>query len=366
MSLQVIGMIFSRPTSDIEAVSGPEVQPDFIERITKSHEDGGFDRVLVGYWTHAADGFLVAAHAGAAARKLNFLIAHRPGFVAPTLAARKLATLDNLLGGRLALHVISGGSDADQRKDGDYLSHDERYARTEEFIRILKSVWTSDKPVSHNGQYYRFEGAASAVRSTQTPHIPIYFGGVSDAAIDVAARHADLYAFFGEPLADAQAIVRRVRSAAQRHGRAPAFSWSNRPILGRTEKEAWERAHSIFERAVAYRREQGLPVDVPVSGASTSQRLVALAGRGEVLDERLWTPMTKILGGGGNSTSLVGTPEQVARAMLRYRDLGIDSFIIRGWDHEADAAEYGRDLVPVLKDLAAREDRGAHSVAVSA
>jgi hypothetical protein len=113
MTIEIIGMIWARPTSDLETIPGPAVQPEFISRITRLHEDGGFDRILVGYWTNAADTFLVAAHAGAAAPKIKLLLAHRPGFVSPTLAARKLATLDQLLGGRLALHVISGGDDED-------------------------------------------------------------------------------------------------------------------------------------------------------------------------------------------------------------------------------------------------------------
>ncbi|MEA1151609.1 LLM class flavin-dependent oxidoreductase, partial [Klebsiella pneumoniae] len=86
--------------------------------------------------------FLVAAAAGLATSRIGLLLAHRPGFVAPTLAARKLATLEHLLDGRLAVHIISGGSDADQRKDGDYLDHDQRYARSDEFIELLKRTWT--------------------------------------------------------------------------------------------------------------------------------------------------------------------------------------------------------------------------------
>src|SRR4051812_47800561 len=116
MTLHITGMIWARPTSDLEPPHGDAFQPDFIEEITRVHEEAGFDRVLAGYWTNAADGFLVLAQAARAVRRLQFLLAHRPGFVSPTLAARKLATLDHLTGGRLALHVISGGDDADQRK----------------------------------------------------------------------------------------------------------------------------------------------------------------------------------------------------------------------------------------------------------
>ncbi|WP_026869778.1 LLM class flavin-dependent oxidoreductase [Inquilinus limosus] len=357
MTIEIIGMIWARPTSDLETLPGPAVQPEFISRITRLHEEGGFDRVLAGYWTNAADGFLVAAHAGAAAPRIKLLLAHRPGFVAPTVAARKLATLDQLLGGRLALHVISGGDDEDQRKDGDYAGHDARYRRTDEYVEILRRVWTSDGPVSHHGAHYRFDSASPEVKPAQSPHPPIFFGGASEAAIAVAGRHADVYAFFGEPLADARKLIARVRASAARHGREIAFSWSNRPILGRTEKEAWEKARHLLERALAHKEGTAPETLIASSQAINAQRLVALAGRGEVLDERLWTPMALVLGGRGNSTALVGTPEQVARAMLRYREIGVSRYIIRGWDPLPDVAEYGRELVPLLKDLAANEGR---------
>ncbi|HAC68880.1 MAG TPA: alkanesulfonate monooxygenase, partial [Pseudomonas sp.] len=126
MSVQFLGMIGHRLTSEIIAPSGPIFDKGYITRFAQAHELAGFDRILVGYWSDQPDGFLVTALAGQATRTLKFLLAHRPGFVAPTLAARKLATLDHLLDGRLAVHIISGGSDGEQRKDGDWLDHDQR------------------------------------------------------------------------------------------------------------------------------------------------------------------------------------------------------------------------------------------------
>lgn len=363
MSLHVTGMIWARPTSDLEAPTGPAFQPDYIEAITRAHEEAGFDRVLAGYWTNAADGFLVLAHAAAVAKRINFLIAHRPGFVSPTLAARKLATLENLTGGRLALHVISGGDDTDQRKDGDYSDHAARYRRTDEFLGIIRRVWSADAPISHEGEFYRFENAWSDVRPVQSPHLPIFFGGASDAALSVAARHADVYALFGEPLSDTSAMLDRVRAAVPQ-GRDIAFSWSNRPIIAATEKQAWEKAQDIRARALHKQEVAGGAGLIAASGAVNSQRLVGLSRRGEVLDERLWTAMAGVLGGRGNSTALVGTAEQVARAMLRYRPLGVSHYILRGWDPIPDAVQYGAELIPLLRELAEAEDRGRVSVAI--
>nr|WP_255513122.1 LLM class flavin-dependent oxidoreductase [Geminicoccus harenae] len=142
--------------------------------------------------------------------------------------------------------MISGGDDADQQKDGDYLSHAERYARTDEYVDILKRIWTADRPVDHEGRYYRFKGAFSDVKPVQQPHIPIYFGGSSDAATEVAGRHADIYALWGETLAQVEETVAKVRAAAAPHGQSPRFSLSIRPILAATEAAAWAKAEAIL------------------------------------------------------------------------------------------------------------------------
>jgi alkanesulfonate monooxygenase len=246
MPVDFIGMISHRLASEIIPPRGPIFDPDYIRDFARAHEQGGFDRILIGYYSNAPDGFLVAAHAAASTERLGLLLAHRPGFVAPTVAARKLATLDHLSKGRLALHCISGGSDADQRKDGDYVGHDGRYQRTDEYLGILKQIWTAEQPVDHEGAFYRFAGAHSDVKPLQQPHIPIFFGGASDAAIEVGAKHAETYMIWGEPLADVKAMIARVNAAAARYGRQPTYSVSVRPILGKTDEAAWTRARAIL------------------------------------------------------------------------------------------------------------------------
>src|SRR5271157_2092683 len=128
MTIEFIGMIHHRHASEIHPPSGAVLDRGYIRDFAQAAEAATFDRVLVGYFSDGPDGFLLAAAAGAHTERLGFLVAHRPGFVAPTLAARRLATLDQITDGRAALHVISGGDDTDQRRDGDYLSKDERYA----------------------------------------------------------------------------------------------------------------------------------------------------------------------------------------------------------------------------------------------
>jgi alkanesulfonate monooxygenase len=279
--------------------------------------------------------------------------------VAPTLAARKLATLDHFSSGRLAVHIISGGDDDDQHKDGDYLAHDERYARTDEYVDILKRIWTSDRPIDHEGKYYKFKAAFSDVKPVQKPWLPIYFGGSSDAAIEIAGRHADVYALWGEPLDETAQTIRKVRASAAQHGREVRFSLSLRPILAATEKEAWARADHIIQTIQTIRGKATLGPTKNAPQNVGSQRLLAAAARGKVLDKRLWTEVAAATRARGNTTALVGTPEQVAEALLEYYKLGVTTFLIRGFDPLEDAIDYGQELIPLVRREVARREANA-------
>lgn len=353
MSVEIAGWLAPRITSEIIKPTGSPFDKDVITRTARVHEQGGFDTVLVGYFTNAPDGFLVAAHGATVTERLRFLIAHRPGFVSPTVAARKFATLDQLTDGRVSIHLISGGNDADQAKDGDHVDHAGRYRRTDEYTSVLRRTWAEAKPFSHHGEFYAIEQAWSEIRCVQEPHIPIYGGGGSDAAIECLAPHVDTFMLWGEPLADTAVFMDRVRAAAAIHGRTPRFSVSTRPILGRTEGEAWDRARDILERIKASHRgrEPRRPDNI------ASQRLLDVAARQEVYDRCLWTPLAAASGAPGNSTALVGTPETVAAAMVDYYDIGATTLLIRGYDPLNDAEEYGRELIPRVRELVAQRVR---------
>jgi alkanesulfonate monooxygenase len=357
MTIEFIGMIHHRHASEIHPPGPLLFDRGYVREFAQAAETGGFDRVLVGYFSDGPDGFLLAASAAAHTERLGFLVAHRPGFIAPTLAARKFATLDQVTGGRAAIHVISGGDDADQLRDGDTLPKDERYARTDEYVHILKRIWTETGTVDHAGKYYRFVGASTAMRCVQQPRIPIYFGGASDAAIAAAGKHADVYALWGETHAQVRELTARVRAAAAQHGREVRFSLSFRPILGATEDAAWERAKRIKQQIIELRAKAGLSAREPANEGS--RRLLAAAAQGERLDKRLWTGAALLTGARGNTTSLVGTPEQVAEALCDYHALGITTFLIRGFDPLEDAIEYGRSLLPLTRQMITERTRMA-------
>ncbi|MGD8416591.1 MAG: LLM class flavin-dependent oxidoreductase [Pseudomonadales bacterium] len=350
MPVEMIGWIAPQVSSEIVPPQGPVFDPAVIAETARIHEAAGFDRVLIGYFSNAPDGFLIGAHAATVTDRLGFLLAHRPGFVAPTLAARQLATLDQLTGGRLAVHLISGGSDADQAKDGDHVDHAGRYRRTEEYAQVLKKTWTATEPFDFHGEFYSIDRAWSDIRCRTEPHIPIYGGGGSDDAVRHLAPHLDTFMLWGEPLADTAAFMEKVRAAA-RDNRI-RFSVSTRPILGRTEGEAWDRARDIL--AKIEQRTGGRKLPGPENAGS--RRLLDAAAEQEVYDSCLYMALATASGARGNSTALVGTPETVARAMAAYYDIGATRLLIRGYDPLPDAVAYGEELIPRVRTLVAERD----------
>ncbi|WIM09928.1 LLM class flavin-dependent oxidoreductase [Enhydrobacter sp.] len=359
MPVRVIGMIgVAPPAGDatVHVIKGG-ISPSYLAAFAQAHEAAGFDLVLVGYTASSAEGFLVAQYAAHHTGRLGFLIAHRPGFVAPTLAARKIATFDHLTGGRLALHVISGASDAEQHGDGDFAPKEERYRRAAEYLEVMKLAWTSEQRFDFAGEFYHVQGAHSDVRPLRKPHPPLFFGGSSEGALAMGAKHCDVFAAFGEPLAATAERIAEFRARAAAYGRTPAFNMSFRPILAATEGAAWDRARRIL----ASIRKPGDPTGFGNARkplAQSARRLLDFAAKGETHDERLWMPIAEATGAVGNTSCLVGTPEQVARALLEYYKLGVHSFLLRGFDPFEDAVDFGRELIPRLR-VGAEELDGA-------
>lgn len=355
MSVEFIGFIGNNNASEIIPRNGPLLDVNHIETVAKAHENAGFDRALLAFHSTLPDCLQIGQHVANVTEKLNVFIAQRPGFTAPTVFARQFATLDQLSKGRISLNVITGGDPAELAQDGNQIhDKDERYARTSEFLDIVRQEWTSEKPFDYDGKYYQVKGAFSQVKPYQPDGIPVFIAGASDAAVEVAGRHADVFALWGETYEEVRNITTRVRAAAAKNGRpAPRFSLSFRPILADTEEKAWAKADAILERAKALQETTGFaraPAGPPNEG---SKRLLALAAQGSRLDKRLWTGIANLTGARGNSTSLVGTPEQVAEAFLDYHELGVDIFLIRGFDPLIDAIEYGRELIPLTRKLIA-------------
>jgi alkanesulfonate monooxygenase len=358
MPVRVIGMIGVTPPqggATLHIIEGG-LSPAYVGEAARAHEASGFDLVLVGYSSSSAEGFLVALHAAAHTERLGYLLAHRPGFVAPTLMARKIATFDHLAGGRLAVHIITGKTDDEQQGDGDFSPKAERYRRAAEYLELMKLAWLNEQPFDFTGEFYRVRGAHSDVRPLQKPHPLLFFGGASDGALEMGARLCDVYAIYAEPLASTRERMAAFRAHAAAFGRVPGFNVSLRPIIAPTEGAAWDKAHKILAAmggAKGWSRQENTsgPVD------NAGRRLMNFALESDIHDERLWMPIAKATGALGNTSCLVGTPEQVARAILEYYKLGVDSFLIRGFDPFNDTVEFGRELIPRIKAGALAIDR---------
>src|ERR1700727_1298815 len=251
MPVEIIGMVGTRDASEIKGptvdgpvvdwMDGPVVDPGYLLDIARAHDDGGFDRVLIGYGAVSPEGWAIAATVLHQTKPLKVLVAPRPGVVQPAILARMAATLDHLTGGgRIAIHFITGGDEADQRREGDFVPHDVRYRRTAEVMAIARRLWSEDSPFDYEGEFFRYEGAFSSVKPVTPGGIPLYFAGASPAAIEVGASEADVYAFWGDPRADVAARMAAIGAAAGGAGRQLRYSISLRPIIADTEDEAWE------------------------------------------------------------------------------------------------------------------------------
>lgn len=357
MPVRLTGMIGVTPPAgtSLHVIRGA-MSRDYLTEFTRAHEDAGFDSVLVGYYASSAEGFNVALYAATQTKRISFLIAHRPGFVAPTLAARKFGTFDQLTDGRLQIHIIAGTSDKEQQSDGDFLAKADRYRRAGEYLNVMRRVWTESAPFDFEGEFYKVKAAHSDIRPYQQPHPPLYFGGSSTEALVMGAEHCDVFAMYGEPLSETEARIADFRQRAAAYRRTAQFNVSFRPIIAPTEGEAWDKARKLLADIEASTK------ILPPQNES-AQRLFGMAAKSDVFDERLWMGIARATGAPGNTTCLVGTPEQVAQAIMKYYRLGVGSFLLRGFDPLNDAREFGRELIPMIKQGCGDIDRERRAAA---
>ncbi|MFE2528872.1 LLM class flavin-dependent oxidoreductase [Streptomyces sp. NPDC059382] len=375
MPVEFLGIAATNDGSETTARSGAAFDKEYTLRLARAHEDHDWDRVLFAYGSGSPDPAPAAAYIASRLDRLQILLAHRPNVSYPTFAAKTFATLDQISEGRLAVHFITGGNDHEQGREGDTLTKDERYARTLEYIRIVKKIWTSREPFDHEGDHYRFHDFVSDVFPVQQPRPAVSFGGSSDAAYAAGGAEADIYCLWGEPLEQTAQQIDAVKAAAEAAGRTdvPRIQVAFRPIIAPTEELAWEKAHRTVG-AIRQRREAGLArhhrngvLQAAAPQNTGSQRLIAIAEAGERYDRALWTPTAAATGGAGNSNALVGTPETVAQALLDYYDLGVDILSARGYDLLGDAVDFGRYVIPLVREEVAKRDaaRGARQDATS-
>lgn len=357
MPVEFISASFVNDSTELNPTSSVGIDPKFLVRYARALDDAGFDYTLLPYGSSGWDPFGVAAAVSQHTERVRPLIALRPNTMYPTVAAKALATLDQLSGGRAAVHIISGGDSAEQAREGDRLGKSERYDRSSEYVDILRRTWSSAEPFDHSGTYYSFEDFHSAIRPAAGT-IPVSIGGSSEDAYRVGGAKGDIFGLWGEPLKETKEQIDAVFEQARLAGRAdrPRIWVTFRPIIAPTEELAWEKAHRTLDRLQQSGGWSATKTDATAPQNVGSQRLLDIAKRGDVHDRALWTPTATATNARGASTALVGTPETVAAAILDYVDLGADLISIRGYDNLNDAIDYGRYVLPLVRqELAARE-----------
>ncbi|KAL4930405.1 LLM class flavin-dependent oxidoreductase [Aspergillus undulatus] len=353
MPTEFISLTFPTQSTELKPIPGAPIDPEFLVRYARNLDDYAFNYTLVPYDSSYFDPFTVGAAIAAATKNLKIIIALRPNTKYPTVAAKALATLDQLSGGRAVVHFIAGGSDAEQAKEGDFLNKTERYARLEDYINILRRALESAEPFDWESPYYKFKQFSNAVRPVNGT-IPVSVGGSSDDAYRIGGSLADIFGLWGEPLKETKDQIDRIYAEAEKAGRTdrPRIWVTFRPIVAETDDLAWAKAHRTLD-ALQTHRAAGLgkaPANAPTPQNVGSQRLLEIASRGEVHDRALWYPTVTATNARGASTALVGSYETVSESILDYIELGAELISIRGYDNLSDAVDYGRYILPRVRE----------------
>jgi alkanesulfonate monooxygenase len=346
------------PTAgDLESFGRPETQRaatgEYLATVAQAAEAAGFRSVLVPVGDACQDAWVVAGLVAPRTDRLKFLVAVRPGFIAPVVAAKMVATFDRLSGGRLLVNVVTGGFPAELAADGDFTAHDERYRRTADFIAVMKKYWT-ERTFDHEGEFYRVEGCRPFVRCLTEPYPGLYAGGASPIAEDLFAREVDCYLLWGETKPQLAERIARMREKASANGRELRFGLRMHVLARETEAEA---------RAAAEEQVAGVPepllerfrttLNATDSAGESRQRAFA---KGEDLwvEENLWAGIGQVRRGVG--VTAVGSYEQVARKFAGYADMGISYFILSGYPHLEEAQTAGRRWLPLFHEMMRRRD----------
>jgi alkanesulfonate monooxygenase len=327
---------------------------DYFKQIAVAADALGYEGVLLPTGRSCEDAWVVASSLIGATQRLKFLVAVRPGLSSPALSARMAATFDRLSKGRLLINVVTGGDQAELEGDGVFVDHDTRYRITDEFLTIWRqhlSAAHDAGTVDFEGRYLKSKGGRLLYPPVQTPHPPLWFGGSSAAAQEIAASHVDTYLTWGEPPDAVEKKIADLRVQAAAKGRALNFGIRLHVIVRETEDEAWAAADRLISRVddATIARAQSAFSRMDSEG---QRRMAALhGGKGRSRAEleiypNLWAGVGLVRGGAG--TALVGNPEQVAARMEQYAGLGIGTFILSGYPHLEEAYRFAELVFPRL------------------
>ncbi len=329
------------------ATGGRALTFDYMRQVAQAADQLGYWGMLLPTGRSCEDSWVVGSSVAPFTRQLRFLIALRPGIMSPIVGARMAAALDRATDGRLLINVVTGGDPVELKGDGQWLAHDERYVLTAEFLEVWRRVMAGEA-VNFEGRHIHVEDARLAFPPVQTPYPPLWFGGSSQAGIDVAAEHCDVYLTWGEPPADVAKKIATARAAAEKRGRAFTFGLRLHIVVRETRQAAWDAANDLIryvdDRVIADAQKVFARYD-----SVGQQRMAALHGGDRAkleISPDLWAGVGLVRGGAG--TALVGDADTVAARLLEYQKLGVDNFILSGYPHLEEAYRVAELLFPRL------------------
>jgi alkanesulfonate monooxygenase len=336
---------------DSETVGPPtrEATIDYLTTCAKAAEDAGFVFMLVPVGTTCEDAWLAAQAVAARTDKMKFLVAMRPGFIAPTVAAKMSNTMDQLTQGRVLINVVTGGFPHELAADGDFTEHDDRYARTQEFMQVVRKAWLEPKSWNHDGRFYRIEKGNVFPKPYQKPCPPFYFGGASDEGKRVGAEESDVYLLWGETIPMVRERIADMRQRATALGRSLRYGIRLLVIARETEEEAKAAAEALvadvpddFEGKMKHHQTK--------ADSEGEKRQRMLRDQGDWIGPNLWTGVGRARLGVG--LAIVGSGENVAARLQEYVDDGIDTFIFSSYPHLEESQNFGKYVMPHFRGKA--------------
>jgi alkanesulfonate monooxygenase len=330
------------------SIGGRDVNFNYLRQVAQAADQLGYFGVLLPTGRSCEDSWIVASSVAPFTERLRYLVAVRPGLQSPSVAARMTATLDRITNGRLLVNVVTGGDPVENKGDGIFLDHDARYAVTREFLSVYSDL-LAGKTVNFQGEHIRIEDGRLLFEPVQSPRPPLYFGGSSDAGIDVAVDHVEKYLTWGEPPAQVAEKVARVKAAAASRGRQLSFGIRLHVIVRETNEEAWAAADDLIKHVTEETIASAQKIFARMDSVGQQRMGQLHGGRRDKLEisPNLWAGVGLVRGGAG--TALVGDPETVAARIREYQDVGIDTFIMSGYPHLEEAYRFAELVFPLLK-----------------